>query len=232
MSPHLEGNHAHLVLGFSTGDAAGQNMVTLCAEAVCAWLIEHSPYAPRAWYVEANMSGDKKATAQSLLNSRGRKVLAEAVLPAGLVEAALHTSVQRICEYWRMSFTGGAQTGSIGVSGHVANGLAAAFLATGQDLACVSEASIGITRLEQHDDGALYASLTLPNLIVGSVGGGTRLPTAIECLRLLGCEGPGHADKLAEIIAALCLAGELSIIGALCSGDFASAHARLGRSKP
>lgn len=229
VSPHVEGNHAHLVMSYHTAEAAGQNMVTLCTEAVCQDILARSPFAPEYWFLEANMSGDKKATTQSLLNTRGRKVVAEARIPAALVEKMLHTTVDRLCDYWRMSFTGGAQSGSIGVSGHVSNGLAALFLATGQDVACVSEASIGITRLEKDSEGALYAVLTLPNLIVGSVGGGTRLPTAAECLRLLGCAGEGGADRLAEITAAVCLCGELSIIGALCSGDFAGAHARLGR---
>jgi hydroxymethylglutaryl-CoA reductase (NADPH) len=133
-----------------------------------------------------------------------------------------------MCDYWRMSFVGGVQSGSIGVSGHIANGLAALFLATGQDAACVSEAAVGITRFEVQDSD-LYCAVTLPNLIVGTVGGGTRLPTAHECLAILGCVGEGKAGRLAEICAATVLAGELSIVGALCAGDFAEAHARLGR---
>jgi hydroxymethylglutaryl-CoA reductase (NADPH) len=130
-----------------------------------------------------------------------------------------------------MSFVGGAQTGSIGVSGHVANGLAALFVACGQDVACVSEASVGLTRMELMPDGDLYCGLTLPNLIVGTVGGGTRLPTAQECLAILDCVGDGKASVFAEVCAATALAGEISIIAALCSGDFASAHERLGRTR-
>jgi hydroxymethylglutaryl-CoA reductase (NADPH) len=91
---------------------------------------------------------------------------------------------------------------------------------------------VGVTRLEVTDGGDLYAALSLPNLIVGSVGGGTRLPTAQECLRIMDCLGDDRASKLAEICAALTLAGELSIVGALCSGDFARAHAALGRGSP
>ena len=125
----------HLVLSYTTGEAAGQNMVTLCTEAVCQDILARAPFKPRHWFLEANMSGDKKATNQSLLNTRGRKVVAEAAIPAALVEATLHTTVERLCDYWRMSFIGGAQSGSVGVSGHVANGLAALFLATGQDIA-------------------------------------------------------------------------------------------------
>lgn len=230
VSPHLEANHVHLILSFTTGEAAGQNMVTLCAEAVCRDILARSPYAPKYWFVEANMSGDKKATAQSLLNTRGRKVVAEARIPRALVEKGLHTTVDRLCDYWRMSFAGGAQSGSIGVSGHVANGLAALFLATGQDMACISEASIGLTRLEKDGQGGLYICLTLPNLIVGSVGGGTKLATAKECLGILGAVGEGGADLLAEACAATALCGELSIIGALCADEFSSAHERLGRA--
>jgi hydroxymethylglutaryl-CoA reductase (NADPH) len=168
----------------------------------------------------------------SFLNTRGRHAMAEVVLPRDLVEDGLHTKPERMCDYWRMSFVGGAQTGSIGVSGHVANGLAALFIACGQDAACVSEASVGITRLELTPEGDLYAGVTLPNLIVGTVGGGTKLPTARECLSILHCEGDGKASKFAEICAATVLAGELSIVGALCAGDFASAHERLGRAGP
>jgi hydroxymethylglutaryl-CoA reductase len=107
------------------------------------------------------------------------------------VEKGLHTTPERMCDYWRMSFIGGVQTGSIGVSGHVANGLTALFIACGQDVACVSEAAVGVTRMELTDGGDLYAAVNLPNLIVGTVGGGTRLPTARECLRIVDCDGAG-----------------------------------------
>ena len=115
------------------------------------------------------------------------------------------------------------------MSGHIANGLAAMFLACGQDVACVSEATVGITRIELTPSGDLYCGVDLPNLIVGTVGGGTRLPTALECLRILGCEGDGHATKFAEVCAATVLAGEISISGAMCAGHFARAHRQLGR---
>lgn len=229
VNTHLEANHCTLIFAFHTGDAAGQNMVTFCTEAICEDILARSPIRPRHWFLEGNMSGDKKANALSFLQTRGRKVEAEVVLPRALVESGLRTSPERMCDYWRLSFVSGAQTGSIGVSGHIANGLAALFLACGQDVACVSEATVGITRLELNDAGDLYCAVTLPNVIVGTVGGGTRLPTARECLRLLNCEGTGKAAALAEVVAATCLAGEISIIGALCAGEFATAHARFGR---
>lgn len=229
VSVHLQGNHVYVILDFHTGDAAGQNMVTFCSAAICEDILDRSPHTPESWFIESNMSGDKKATALSFSRTRGRNVTAEAVIPAALVRSGLRTTPERMCEYWRMSFIGGVQTGSIGVSGHVANGLAALFLACGQDIACVSEAAVGVTRFELTEEGDLYAMVNLPNLIVGTVGGGTRLPTARESLRLMGCEGADSAARFAEICAAMILGGELSIVAALCSGDFARAHAAFGR---
>lgn len=231
---HVEANQVYLILAYHTGDAAGQNMVTFCTEAVCETILETSPVKPVSWFLEANMSGDKKATVLSFLQTRGRHVMAEVTLPRRLVERGLHTTPERMDEYWRTSFVGGAQSGSIGVSGHIANGIAALFLACGQDVACVSEASVGITRLELTGTGNLHCAVTLPNLIVGTVGGGTRMPTARECLRIMRCEGAvenkRQASKFAEIAAAVALAGEISIVGAICAGEFAGSHQRLGRA--
>ena len=225
----VEGNHVHMRLEFTTGDAAGQNMVTIAADAICRHVEAHAPVRPRYWFVEANMSGDKKATSQSFLSVRGRKVSAEIVLPAALVETRLHTTARAMADYARMSMIGGLMSGSIGAQGHYANGLAALFIACGQDAACVAEAAVGITRFELREDGGLYASVTLPNLVVGTVGGGTGLPTQKACLDILGLSGAGHARALAEVAAALSLAGELSIIGALCAGHFTRAHRDLAR---
>jgi hydroxymethylglutaryl-CoA reductase (NADPH) len=235
MDAHLEGNHVYLIFSYHTGDAAGQNMVTLCTEAICEVILVQTPVKPTRWFLEANMSGDKKATVLSFLGTRGRHVVTEVTVPRKLVARGLHTTPELMAQYWSMSFVGGAVTGSIGVGGHVANGIAALFTACGQDIACVSESSLGITRLELTSQGDLHCTLTLPNLIVGTVGGGTRMPTARECLRIMRCEGSvsgkEQSAKFAEICAAVCLAGELSIVGALCAGDFASAHRRLGRPR-
>lgn len=226
----VESRTVYVILSFHTGDAAGQNMVTFCTDAICADLVERTPVKPRVWFLESNMSGDKKATVLSFQQTRGRRVMSEVTLPRELVERALHTTPEKMSEYWRMSFIAGVQSGSIGVSGHVANGLAALFIATGQDVACVSEASVGLTRMETTPAGDLYCGLDLPNLIVGTVGGGTHTPTARECLRILRCEGEGKAAKFAEIVAGTLLAGEISIIAAISAGHFARAHERLGRA--
>ena len=226
----IEGNHAYLQFEFTTGDASGQNMVTIATEAICRYIEQASPIKPDYWFLEANLSGDKKASSVSFLAVRGKKVSAEAIVPKELIEKRLRTTAERMTDYWRMAAMGGVMSGSMGVHGHYANGLAALYLATGQDVACVAESAVGVTRFENRG-GDLYASVTLPNIIVGTVGGGCGLPSQSEALEILGLRGAGHARGLAEIAAALCLAGELSIIGAFCSGDFASAHARLARGK-
>ncbi|PTX96289.1 3-hydroxy-3-methylglutaryl-CoA reductase [Spartobacteria bacterium LR76] len=226
----VEGNHVYVIFEYHTADAAGQNMVTIATQAVCDYIAEHSPVRPRHIFVEANLSGDKKASAQSFQTVRGRKVAAECLLPAAALEKRLHAPASALEEYWRMSALGGVLSGTIGVQGHFANGLAALFLATGQDVACVSEAAVGITRFEAQPDGSLYAAVTLPNVIVGTVGGGTKLPTQSACLEILGLKGTGHARALAEVAAALALAGELSIIGALAAGHFTRAHRKLARN--
>ncbi|OGW39747.1 MAG: 3-hydroxy-3-methylglutaryl-CoA reductase [Nitrospirae bacterium GWC2_56_14] len=225
----IEGNHVYLLMEFRTGDASGQNMATIATEAACALIREQSPVKPDYFFVEANMSGDKKASAQSFLTVRGKKVTAEAIIPAELVAQTLHTTPGRMSDYWRMSAMGGVLSGTIGVQGHYANGLAALYIACGQDAACIAESAVGVTRFEVRPDGALYAAVTLPNLMVGSVGGGTALPSQKACLELMGLYGEGHARALAEVCAGMALAGELSIIGALAAGEFTRAHRKLAR---
>ncbi len=225
----LIGKDVYLIFDYQTADAAGQNMVTFATDAVCRHLVEHAPVRPERWYIEGNLSGDKKATMLSFLYARGRKVVAEARLPAGLLRRVLRTTAEEMTQYWKISFLGGVQSGSIGAQGHYANALAAVFAACGQDLACVAEAAVGLTRMERRPDESLYVAVVLPNLIVGTVGGGTAQPTARECLELLGCAGEGGARAFAEIVAATVLAGEISIIAAMAAGDFAAAHRRYGR---
>lgn len=229
--PVIEGNHLYLHCNFSTADAAGQNIVTIATEALCAYIVAHCPLQPEYFFVEANFSGDKKASAQSLQTVRGRKVSAEIVIPPELVHTHLHTTPERMEDYWRVGSIGAALSGTLGLQGHFANGLAALYLACGQDVACVAESAVGVTRFEVNSQGALYAAVTLPNVIVGTVGGGTGLPSQHACLELMNLAGPGRARALAEVCAALCLAGELSLVAALCAGHFARAHKRLARDR-
>lgn len=225
----VEGNHVYLILDYATGDASGQNMVTIATQAVCDYIMENATVRPQFYFVEANLSGDKKATAHSFVSVRGKKVSAEVTLPADLVQSRLHTTPQELERYWKMSAIGAIQSGSIGVQGHFANALAAFYIACGQDPACVAESAVGVTRFEVTPTGELYASVTLPSVVVGTVGGGTALPSQRACLEIMGLAGPGKAQALAEVCGALALAGELSITAALCSGDFTRAHQKLAR---
>ncbi len=229
LGSNVEGNHLILTFEFTTGDAAGQNMVTICTNEICNYIIENNPTKPIHWFIEGNYSGDKKATSLSFTKQRGKKVTAEILLSEKIVNEILKTTPQAMAEYWRSSTIGAIQSGAIGAQGHYANGLAAMFLATGQDVACVAEAAVGITRMEVTPKGDLYACATLPCLIVGTVGGGTSLPSQRECLEIMDCYGLGKARKYAEIAAAVALAGEISIAAALSAGHFSSAHKKLGR---
>ena len=227
----VEGNHVYLNFEYTTGDAAGQNMVTIATQAIFDYIQSHTPIEPCFAVLEANHSGDKKASARSFGTVRGKKVTAEVVIPVRLVESNLRTTPVRLAEYWRMAAIGGVMSGTLGVHGHYANALAAIYIACGQDAACVAESAVGVTRFELTGTGDLYAAVTLPNLMVGSVGGGTGLPSQRTCLEIMGLSGPGRARALAEVCAAICLAGELSIAGALCAGSFANAHHKLARAK-
>jgi hydroxymethylglutaryl-CoA reductase (NADPH) len=227
----IEGSTVYFSFFYTTGDASGQNIVTIATYAAVVWMVENAPVKPRSVYLEANSSGDKKATAQSLQNVRGKKVTAEVILSEDVIRRRLHTTAERIAEYYQLTVVGAAISGTIGIQGHYANGLAALFIACGQDAACVAEAAIGNTAFLLREGGKLQVSVILPNLIVGTVGGGTALPSQRSCLEILGIRGEGKARAFAEVAAALCLAGEISITGALAAGEFAQAHARLARGK-
>ena len=229
ISVNIEGNHVYLVFEYLTGDASGQNMVTISTNAVFEHILHHSPIEPLEAFLDGNLSGDKKATAQTLRGVRGKKVTAEINIEKALVEKMLHTTPEKMAEFARMNTIGGTLSGSIGINAHYANALAAFYIACGQDAACVAESAVGITRIEVNQHGGLYASVTLPNLMVGTVGGGTSLPSQKACLDLLGLHGSGNSQALSEVCAALCLAGELSIVGAFCAGHFSRAHHKLAR---
>ena len=224
-----EGNHVYVNFQFLTGDAAGQNMVTIATQRIFDEILATTPVAPVEAYVEGNLSGDKKASAQAFNTVRGKKVSAEVRLTAELIQKFLHCSPKAMADYWKMSAVGGILSGTLGIQGHYANGLAALFIATGQDAACVAESAVGVTRFEVDEGGGLYAAVTLPNLVVGTVGGGTGLPAQRACLEILGLAGAGKSAALAEVCGALVLAGELSIIGAMAAGQFTRAHEKLAR---
>ncbi len=228
------GNIVWLRFVFSTGDAMGMNMATIASDAAVRWILENYPGEARLIAISGNMCVDKKPNCLNALLGRGKTVVAEALVPREVVEKVFRTTPEKIHEVNQAkNLLGSARACSLGFNAHAANIVAAIFAATGQDLAQVVESSIAYTWTEARSNG-LYISVTLPSLEVGTVGGGTWLPTQREALALLGAAGGGsppgtNAKKLAEIIAATVLAGELNLLAALAANELASAHIRLGR---
>ncbi len=220
----------YLRLDYTTGDAAGQNMVGKASLAACEWIRAHHPAHPR-FVLSGAIDTDKKHSQINVLRTRGKRVVAEATLPAALLEQHLGVTPAQLFQARQYSQTGGFMVGSANNGAHAANALAALFIATGQDVANVAESHAGIVYSQLLDDGDYYWSITLPALIVATVGGGTGLATQKECLAMLGCSGPGTALRLAEICAAGVLAGEVSLSSAVLAGDWVSSHERYGRNR-
>ncbi len=213
-----------------TADAHGMNMIVKATDRACRWLVGQG--RARDYYVFSGAESEKRASGALFAGGKGKKVLAGARIPARLVRAYLHTTPAKMADLWQRTVLGHLQTGSLGYNGHFANGLAALFIACGQDVANVANSAVGVTVFERTEEGDLHASVTLPSLTVATVGGGTGLGTARECLEMLGCVGEGSAPKLAEIAAAALLAGELSMGAAIASGEFVAAHETYGRNRP
>ena len=230
------GNLVWLRMVYETGDAMGMNMATIASDAAIRWILENYPGEARLVALSGNMCVDKKPACLNALLGRGKTVVAEAFLKKEVVERVFKTTPRRIHEVNQSkNLMGSARACSISFNAHVANIVAAIFAATGQDLAQVVESSIAYTWTELRGED-LYISVTMPSLEVGTVGGGTRLPTQREALSMLGALGGGsppgvNAKKLAEIIAATALAGELNLLAALAANELASAHIRYARAK-
>lgn len=230
LEPVMDNDVVFLLCRYTTGDASGQNMVTIATDAMCQKIVSDCPVKSRRWYIEANFSGDKKGSYLGLTSGRGRKVNVSLTIPEDLVRKKLHVGIDDMLDYARVANLGALLSGQFGAQAHYANGLAALYIATGQDAACVAESAVGFTRMERRDD-SLFVSVTMPNILVGSVGGGTSLPSQSAGLRILGLEGTGNGAALAEVAAALCLCGEISIVAAISAGHFARAHERLARKR-
>lgn len=215
---------------FTTGDAMGMNMITQATANIVACILSQFPVED--YYLESNMSVDKKPSHINMLHGRGKTVTAEVVIPGHYVKRYLGTTPERIFKLYRYGHIGCSLAGVLGGNLQFANGIAAIFLACGQDIANVAESCTGAGLVEVTEQGDLYYSITLPSLVVATVGGGTALPTQRECLEIMGCFGEGKVLKLAEIIAAIVLAGELSLAGAICHEDWVSSHEKYGRNKP
>jgi hydroxymethylglutaryl-CoA reductase (NADPH) len=216
---------------YTTGDAAGQNLTGKATAAACAWITANYEGIVD-FYLESNFATDKKSSQVNVLRTRGKRVVAEATIPAELIEQRMHTTGEKLFRARQVANLGGFMSGVNNNGLHSANGIAAMFIATGQDAANLAESSAALGFSELLANGDYYYSITLPSLIVASYGGGTGLASQRECLELLGCYGPGKVRKLAEIVAATVLCGELSLGWAILTGEWVQAHDRFGRNRP
>jgi hydroxymethylglutaryl-CoA reductase (NADPH) len=227
---HAIGREVIVNFCYFTGDAQGMNMIVKATEQACKWIMDHCDALQ--FYVFSGFSSEKRASGSLLAGGKGKKVTAGALLPKHIVKSYLHVSPEDLLQMRQHTMLGHMQANAIGYNGQLANGLAAIFIACGQDVANIVNSAVGITNFELDQNGDLYASVTLPSLTVATVGGGTALGTSRECLEILGCAGSGKAGKFAEIICATLLAGELSMGAAIASGEFVAAHETYGRNRP
>lgn len=225
----LEGNYVHIKCLYTTGDASGQNIVTIATEAILDYIVANSPIKPASHFLEGGMSGDKKANHLTMATCRGKRVIAEVILAPDVIESTLHATPEQLIKSSSIGSAGLLLTGSIGQSCHFANAITAMSIALGQDPACASESHIGIARGTLLEDRSVHLTVTLPNMLVATVGGGTKLPSQKACLDLMGLAGNGKGNALAEVMACVCIAGEISLGAAIVSGDFAKAHKILAR---
>ncbi len=220
----------NLRFNYTTGDAAGQNMTGKATFAACEWIRKTYPGGAN-YILSGNMDTDKKHSRINMLVTRGKRVVAECTIKDSLLKSLMGISAKELFWSRQVSNAGAFLAGSANNGAHAANGLTAMFIATGQDVANVSESHAGVTYAQLLDNGDYYWSITLTSLIVATYGGGTGLPTQKECLEMLGCYGAGKADKFAEICAAVVLAGDTSLSSAILAGDWVSSHDELGRNR-
>lgn len=224
------GPNVYLRFDYSTGDAAGQNMVSKATLAACVWIKDN--YAHNAEFIlSGNIDTDKKHSHINTLLTRGKRLIAEVTTSEQTLRDLVGVSPKDLFKARQISQAGAFMSGSANNGAHAANGLTALFIATGQDVANIAESHSGMLYTQLLENGDYYWSITLPSVIIATHGGGTGLATQRECLELLGCTGTGSAKKLAEIAAATVLAGEISLASAVLAGDWVTGHEQLGRNR-
>jgi hydroxymethylglutaryl-CoA reductase (NADPH) len=214
---------------FHTGDAAGHNMTTKAADALLNYLLEQHKQL-RYVSISGNICTDKKASAINGILGRGKNVIAELTISREICEKHLRASPEAIVNlHIKKNLIGGLLAGSIrSANAHFANILLATYLATGQDAANIIEGSQGLVHCEIRND-SLYFSVNLPNIIVGSIGNGKHLDFVRENLQILGCleqrDSGINSQRLAMIIAATVLCGEISLLAAQVNpGELTRSH--------
>lgn len=226
----LSNKFAFLRFNFRTGDAAGQNMVGRATFAACGWILDNYEGIEN-FYLESNFATDKKASQINIMRTRGKRVTAEATIKREHLLQVMRVDPKQIDYHGRVAGVGSFLSGVNNTGLHSPNGITAMFIATGQDVANVSESSAAMMYSELTDEGDLYVSITIPSLIVATYGGGTGIGTQRECLELIDCYGRDRVYKFAEIVASVVLAGEISLASAISSSDWVSSHEEYGRNR-
>ena len=231
VEPSLVGRTVFARFRFTTGDAHGMNMIVGATSAACEWILQQPDSKALDFQIFSGLSSEKRPSGILLNGGKGKTVVAEATIPRKRLRQYMRSEPEQVVDLWNRTVVGNLKSNAIGYCGHYANGLTAVFIACGQDVANVVNSAVGVTEFRCDANGDLYLSVTLPSLIVATVGGGVALATSRECLEILGCFGTGRAKRFAEIVAATVLAGELSMAGAIVTGEFAAAHERYGRNR-
>lgn len=224
------GRRVHVSVGIDADNAAGQNKVTYAGDLMMQKLKEWYPKEIPEVYIEGGFNAGKRVSVLHNLLGKGHSVVVDCVIPKEVVASTLHTTPYGLQRFQNMHNRTNEYMGGLSCTAHVANGLAAFYIALGQDPACVAESQAAVTHFDvvrrdpanpSMEDCDLYASMTLNSIIVATVGGGTRLPSFAATQKLLGVES---SNELAEVCAAVALSGELSFYAAMVSGEFTAAH--------
>lgn len=228
LETHYWDQHVLVEFVYSTGDAQGMNMVNVATEAACEYIRKATGVNV---FVRSNYSGVKKMSNHNLSRTFGREVFAEAVIPKKELKK-LRVTAPDVARIWHSSFSICSKSNTMGINCQAANGIAAIFLACGQDMADISSSHLAYTNLTVANDDDLRVEVYVPNLVIGTIGGGIGLGSQSEALKILGCYGSGNVERFAEIIGSVVLAGELATACAIVNGTFVKAHAALGRNRP
>jgi hydroxymethylglutaryl-CoA reductase (NADPH) len=219
------GMYIFLRLSFDTDQAMGMNMATIASQIIVDHISKKTKSSTIS--VAGNFDIDKKPAWLNSIYGRGYVVQAEAIINKETVSSVLKTTSKKIEQVWKAKcMIGSALSGSIGFNAHHANIIAAIYAATGQDIAHTVEGSLGMTIIEVMSDESLYISVNLPSILVGMIGGGTKLKTQSEAQSIMNIKS---SQGFSELIGAGVLAGELSLLASLSEGSLASTHKRLGR---
>ncbi len=237
---HVLEHCVHLHFVYTTGDASGQNMTTTCTWHGLLFLVDELriafPDCDFEFIIEGNGASDKKVSTHNIEHGRGTRVTAQCDIPRQVIHEVLRTTPERMLEFIKPSQAYAQKMGMVTFNVNVANAIAGIFVATGQDLASIHESSSAFVDMQPYGN-AIYPdgvriTVTLPNLVIGTVGGGTHVSKQAEALAMMDCLGSGKAHRFAKLIAGFSLALEISTYAAIMSGEFAKAHEKLGRNKP